>query len=892
MTTLDLRNGPYSTAGNVFAGVILTCLLTTANATPPAAPTALGVAAVSSTSVVLYWTDCSNDETGFEIQYYYGGSWTSFGTVAANSVGYGLTTPASFSATWRVRSVKGSEYSAFTPEVSCNQGATFNVPTNFQAVAQGADIVIAWGDNATTEDVYEIQTRQLPSGSFAILGTVSANYPLISLSGYLTPGVSYEIKVRGRKGTSSYSYTGFSNVATATVPDAFTSRTYEPITYNQPFTYQATVSTGSSRTSWSITGYPSGLSFNSSTGVLSGTPTVTGVFVCPMTATFASGWTTNSTLTLRIIRAPGAPVAGTTITTQTMANGGNTSIALTDKFTDPDAESAVRLVTNMGTMDFILYNTATPQTVTNFLSYVNNASSSGNYNGAVFHRSMAGFVVQGGGFKVQSAPNYFTAIATTASPTNEPGISSLRGTVAMAKVGSDPNSATDQFFVNLADNSTNLDNQNGGFTVFARVAGNGMTTADSIAALPTVNSTVYVDGSATTSLTDWPLTSSSASMDTSKVVSITSAAPVAVLSYSVTGNSNPAAVSANINGTNLQINGLAGGQSNVTVTATDLDGNTVAQTFTVNVNQAPAFTSSLPTSPAVKDAAYSFVCTASGFPVPSFAVTAGTLPPGLNLESNGAITGSPIAAGTFTGTITASSTAGSATQDFSITVNQTPAFTSSQPTGTAMVGSAYSFTCTASGVPSPTFSVTAGSLPTGLALAANGAITGTPSVGGAFTGTVTATNAAGSATQNFSVTVTASLDSWAASKGLTGNDALVDADPDHDGRTNLMEFAFMSDPTASEGGDGPSYDLASSSDLKYGEITFPVRKFAPTLTYKVEVSDSLTSGSWSTLWSSAGGFGSPYSTVEQADCTWVTVRDTEPSPPATRRFLRVTVSQP
>ncbi len=142
----------------------------------------------------------------------------------------------------------------------------------------------------------------------------------------------------------------------------------------------------------------------------------------------------------------------------------------------------VRIETNQGTIDVNLYDSGTPATVANFLSYVNN----GDYSNAIFHRSVPTFIIQGGGFAYNGGwppVNVFTSPAVT----NEPVYANVRGTIAMAKLGGNANSATNQWFFNLADNRSNLDSQNGGFTVFGEVVGNGMTVVDQIAALQRYN---------------------------------------------------------------------------------------------------------------------------------------------------------------------------------------------------------------------------------------------------------------------------------------------------------------------------------------------------------------------------------------------------------------------
>lgn len=140
----------------------------------------------------------------------------------------------------------------------------------------------------------------------------------------------------------------------------------------------------------------------------------------------------------------------------------------------------VEFQTVIGNFEVNLYDNATPATVANFLGYVNN----GAYTNSVYHRSLPGFVVQGGGFTFDMTVP-LNSIPTNPPVTNEPEFSNVRGTIAMAKQANDPNSATNQWFINLADNSTGLDDQNGGFTAFGEVVGSGMDVIDAIAALPT-----------------------------------------------------------------------------------------------------------------------------------------------------------------------------------------------------------------------------------------------------------------------------------------------------------------------------------------------------------------------------------------------------------------------
>lgn len=142
------------------------------------------------------------------------------------------------------------------------------------------------------------------------------------------------------------------------------------------------------------------------------------------------------------------------------------------------AGTIVRISTSMGDYSIELQDEVAPITVQNFLNYVNR----NDFDGTYLHRVEDNFVVQGGAYRFQLFHGPID-VPTDPPIVNEFNVSNVRGTVAMAKIEGDPNSATNQWFVNLADN-TFLDTSNGGFTVFGTVLGDGMNVLDAIDSLP------------------------------------------------------------------------------------------------------------------------------------------------------------------------------------------------------------------------------------------------------------------------------------------------------------------------------------------------------------------------------------------------------------------------
>ncbi|MBX3384412.1 MAG: peptidylprolyl isomerase [Phycisphaeraceae bacterium] len=265
----------------------------------------------------------------------------------------------------------------------------------------------------------------------------------------------------------------------------------------------------------------------------------------------------------------------TPISNLTIPSGTDSSaITLTGRYENPDISGTIaQFNTSLGPINVLLFDEQTPATVANFLRYI----TEGLFDSTIIHRSLPGFVIQGGGFflpdldfdEPRSIPPFDPVV-------NEPGISNTRGTIAMAKRPDDPDSATNQWFFNLGDNSGNLDNQNGGFTVFGRVI-DGLDVMDAIAAVPVFRFPSPFE--------DLPLRTfaDGEGVDVEDYIAV-GIETRGDLRYSVT-SSNPDLVDATVDGETLNLSYALGqtGASTITLRVTSADGTFVEDVFVVRI---------------------------------------------------------------------------------------------------------------------------------------------------------------------------------------------------------------------------------------------------------------------------------------------------------------------
>jgi len=259
----------------------------------------------------------------------------------------------------------------------------------------------------------------------------------------------------------------------------------------------------------------------------------------------------------------------------------------------PTNTALVLVNSSLGNFFIQLFPTNAPETVANFLDYVN----TGAYQNMIIHRSVPGFIIQTGGYD-----DTLSSIPTFPAIPSEYGLHNTEGTVAMALVGTDSNSGTDQWFINLTNNTSILDATNTAgnppFTVFGQVIGNGMSVVDAIAAL-----TTYSLGS-TTPFTDLPLigvTNGQTSVHLNNYIIITN---VLTLPYFAV-SSDPTAFATKLDGTNLTVSFVAYPTNpatltnlcKITVYATETNGLTTNSSFSVVPSVAGSQTITFPQIP-------------------------------------------------------------------------------------------------------------------------------------------------------------------------------------------------------------------------------------------------------------------------------------------------------
>lgn len=283
-------------------------------------------------------------------------------------------------------------------------------------------------------------------------------------------------------------------------------------------------------------------------------------------------------------------------------------VNLANRYTDPSVSNVVRFITNSGNLDMALFGGSAPNTVANFLTYVN----SGAYNNSIFHRETTlandGIaVLQGGGF-TRPTGTYGTfppgqsaipqAIPTNAAINLENPTGNVRGSIAMAR-STNINTATSQFFFNVTNNPSLNDTTpnipDSGYAVFGTLFPDSLQTLDTLVAFQSTAFDQDFGGSfASLPLRKAPNNQGFVDLPIapSEYLTITNASVLNGIYGQITAiSANPSLLTASVNGGNLILTpvGTALGTVTITVRITAFDGTFVEDAFDVTItNPAPA----------------------------------------------------------------------------------------------------------------------------------------------------------------------------------------------------------------------------------------------------------------------------------------------------------------
>jgi hypothetical protein len=670
-------------------------------------------------------------------------------TLSSGGVLSGTPTTAG-SYTFRVRATDAGSYSGSRSYTVAIIGATITVspsslPNGTVGSAYSATVSASGG---TAPYSYAVTTGALPGGLSLSSGG--------ALSGTPTASGTFNFTVTATDSTSqtgSQAYT----VTVAAAPIIVQPATLPGATVASAYSQAITATGGTGGFSYAVTAgaLPAGLSL-SSAGVLSGTPTASGTFTFTVTATDSASQTGSRAYTLTVAQ-PTVSVAPATLPNASAGSAYSQAVTASGGIAPYTYQVSAGALPAGLTLSSAGVLSGTPTAAGSFsftVSATDSSTGTGPASGMRAYTLVVGMptlqitpaTLSSG---VAGTPYSATVVAAagTSPYTYQVSAGTLPAGLALSSAGvlsGTPTAAGSFPFTVTATDST---------------TGTGPATA-------TMDYTLVI---AVPELTVSPATLPEGVAGAAYSQTITASGGVGDHTFAVSGGTLPAGLALAADGT-LSGTPTEAGSFPFTVTATDSTTGTGPATATMDytlVIAVPELTVSPETLPdGVAGTAYSQTITASGGVAEyTFAVSDGTLPAGLALAADGTLSGTATEAGSFPFTLMATdATTGTgpatATKDYTLVIDAPVLSLAPETLPDAVAGTAYSQAITASGgVGASTFALSAGVLPAGLALAADGTLSGTPTEAGSFEITVTATDSTvgtpgtGSATYTLVVTL-------------------------------------------------------------------------------------------------------------------------------------------
>ena len=675
----------------------------------------------------------------------------------------------------------GTTGSAFSYTITAS-----NTPTRYGATGLPAGLSVNSSSGAitgtpTTAGSYPVTigaTNATGTGTATLTITVNSPKPVISslTSALGNTGAAFTYYITGTNSPTSYSATGLpgglsvststgkisgtptatgtSSVTIGAINATGTGTATLTITINAPTPVISSSTTGSGTigtvfggytitasntpTSYSASGLPSGLTLNTGTGVISGTPTSSGTFTVKLGATNANG---TGTLTLTLTIKPLVPVISSPLTASGTINVAFSSYTVAAS-NNPTSYSASGLPAGLSINTATGAITGTPTTVGPFTVTLGATNSGGTGNATLsFTINQAKPVIYSPASAAGTVGTAFTSytILASNSPTSYGATSLPAGLSVNTTTGAITGTPTTAGTSSVTLSATN-GSGTGNLTLSFKIASS---------AVPVISSATTDTGTTGTAISTYTIAASNSPT-----------------SYSATGL--PAGLSVSTSTGAITGTPTTASVSHVTLGATNANGTgTALLTFTVNPPK-PVINSPT-TAKAVQGTAFSgYAVTATNNPT---TLGATGLPAGLSVNTTtGIISGTPTTAGSSNVSLSATNASGTGTATLTFTITAPlPAITSAA-TATGTTGTAFSYTATASNSPT---SFTATGLPAGLSInSSSGAITGTPTIAGSYSVTLGATNATGTGTAALALTInppTPVITSAAATTGVAGS---------------------------------------------------------------------------------------------------------------------------